>query len=223
MFAGRIVWRGLIYALLMIISKLICGLWLIRFADSRIPKNRFQSTIRWFSSSIWHFWRRNTHAAQNADTSLDREEPDQPRETKTEENVIKDQDTPAVRSADSIQPVEGQPTSTISSNPAKPSSLYPASILGLAMVARGEIGFLISSLADSNGIFGTREDENKGNDIFLIVIWAIGLCTFIGPVGVGFLVRRVKRVEREKKRNGGGRDDDHRHHCTGRLRMVRTQ
>ncbi len=35
----------------------------------------------------------------------------------------------------------------------QPLSLYPASVLGLAMVARGEIGHLIASLAESRGTF----------------------------------------------------------------------
>lgn len=70
------------------------------------------------------------------------------------------------------------------------------------MVSRGEIGFLISSLADSNGIFSTGGND----DIFLIVTWAIVLCTVVGPVGVGLLVKRLKRLEMEKEEGGGGRD-----------------
>ena len=69
MFIGRLIWKGFIYALVMIVSKFACGLWLIRFKDEN---NKF-----------------------------------------------------------SIQ------------------NLYPTSMLGLAMVARGEIGFLISSLAEA--------------------------------------------------------------------------
>jgi len=35
--------------------------------------------------------------------------------------------------------------------------IYPASILGFAMVARGEIGVLVSFIAESKGIFGTKK------------------------------------------------------------------
>lgn len=70
------------------------------------------------------------------------------------------------------------------------------------MVSRGEIGFLISSLADSNGIFSTGDND----DIFLIVTWAIVLCTVVGPVGVGLLVKRLNRLEMAKEEGGGGRD-----------------
>uniref|UniRef100_UPI0035D3DCD7 hypothetical protein n=1 Tax=Brucella ceti TaxID=120577 RepID=UPI0035D3DCD7 len=82
-------------------------------------------------------------------------------------------------------------------NSQNPLSLYPASILGLAMVPRGEIGFLISAVAQSGGIFdsGTSTAES---DIFLIVTWAIVLCTVVGPVCVGILVGHVRRLSTEK-------------------------
>jgi hypothetical protein len=82
----------------------------------------------------------------------------------------------------------------------QPISLYPASILGWAMVARGEIGFLISAVAESNGLWA--QDASKaaaqaagGTDIFITVTWAILLCTLLGPVMVGLIVRRVKALE----------------------------
>ncbi|KAL9084514.1 MAG: hypothetical protein Q9165_008017 [Trypethelium subeluteriae] len=68
-------------------------------------------------------------------------------------------------------------------------SLYPAAILGSAMVARGEIGFLVSSLAASNGIF---DSSGYSADVFLIVTWAIVLCTILGPVAVGLLMRKMR-------------------------------
>ncbi|KAG6018750.1 hypothetical protein E4U19_008059, partial [Claviceps sp. Clav32 group G5] len=64
----------------------------------------------------------------------------------------------------------------------KPRSLYPASIIGCAMVARGEIGFLISSIAESNNIFSASSGRSSTSDLFLIVTWAIVLCTILGPL-----------------------------------------
>jgi hypothetical protein len=73
-------------------------------------------------------------------------------------------------------------------------AFYPASILGFAMVTRGEIGFLISSIAESKGIFGTKDSEsNSGSDMFLIVSWAIVLCTIIGPICVGLCFWNIRR------------------------------
>lgn len=64
------------------------------------------------------------------------------------------------------------------------------------MVARGEIGFLISAIAESNGIF----DQEGGSDqLFLIVTWAILLCTIVGPLVVGLMARRVKRLDRRNE------------------------
>ncbi|MDN5809188.1 MAG: cation:proton antiporter [Staphylococcus equorum] len=116
MFIGRLIWKGFIYALLMLVSKFACGLWLIRFKDE---KNHF-----------------------------------------------------------SIQ------------------NIYPTSMLGLAMVARGEIGFLISSLAEAKGVFSPNSEPKEGSssDVYIIVTWAIVLCTFLGPVSVGLLVRRIKKL-----------------------------
>ncbi|KIX08733.1 uncharacterized protein Z518_03390 [Rhinocladiella mackenziei CBS 650.93] len=103
----------------------------------------------------------------------------------------------------------------------RPKPLYPASILGCAMVARGEIGFIISALATSNGIFTNQvsSNSNTGNgneekstsissDIYLIATWAILLCTVIGPLVLGFLAKRVKKLqsERAQSRNAGTED-----------------
>ncbi|KAF4243336.1 hypothetical protein CNMCM6805_001345 [Aspergillus fumigatiaffinis] len=92
----------------------------------------------------------------------------------------------------------------------KPGSLYPASILGLAMVARGEIGYLIASLAEADGIFSPHSSSSPAtssqevdSEIYLVVIWAITLCTFIGPPCVGLLVKRVKTLQSLRTRSGG--------------------
>lgn len=69
------------------------------------------------------------------------------------------------------------------------------------MVARGEIGFLISSLANSQGLFSAKSSEgsssqDESSPVFLVVTWAIVLCTITGPVTVGLLVRRLKALEK---------------------------
>lgn len=88
--------------------------------------------------------------------------------------------------------------------PRKPRSLYPASILGLAMVARGEIGYLIASLAETDGIFSSSKQQNSGSsELYLVVVWAITLCTIIGPVCVGTLVKRVKTLQAQRVNSGG--------------------
>ncbi|EDU40418.1 sodium-hydrogen antiporter [Pyrenophora tritici-repentis Pt-1C-BFP] len=120
MFRGAIVWRGLLYTILMAVGKLACGLWLVRL--------------------------------------------------------------PAV------------------SGPGTPP---------LAMCARGEIGFLISGVAESRGVFSVDgKGTDEPTDMFLIVTWAIVLCTIMGPLGVELAVRRVKKLEsrKDKQEHGAGRD-----------------
>lgn len=70
------------------------------------------------------------------------------------------------------------------------------------MISRGEIGFLIASIAESKGIFAnTSSSRNTAqgdrSEIYLIVIWAVVLCTFIGPISVGTLARRLKKLQTE--------------------------
>lgn len=76
-----------------------------------------------------------------------------------------------------------------------------ALLIGFAMIARGEIGFLIASLSQSSGtlslrsIEGSSSSESSGEAqeaIFLVIVWAVVLCTIFGPVSVGILVRRLK-------------------------------
>lgn len=76
--------------------------------------------------------------------------------------------------------------------------LYAASIVGLAMVARGEIGFLIASLAFSNGVL-KLPNVNAEGDLYLIVIWAITLCTVVGPISVGIVVKRLRFLQLQRQ------------------------
>jgi Kef-type K+ transport system membrane component KefB len=73
-------------------------------------------------------------------------------------------------------------------------SLYPGAIVGTAMVARGEIGFLIATTAQTIGILGPEFSL-----LYLTIIWAIVLCTIFGPVCTGILVRRVKRLQNQER------------------------
>lgn len=60
-----------------------------------------------------------------------------------------------------------------------------ALLVGFAMVARGEIGFLIASLSQSSGTLTLKVRtqptfESSGEAVFLVIIWAVVLCTLIG-------------------------------------------
>ncbi|EUC28704.1 hypothetical protein COCCADRAFT_8973 [Bipolaris zeicola 26-R-13] len=177
MFRGAIVWRGFVYTILMLLGKIACGFWLVRFSIAPAKGNVSRVLSKLKQLYIPHFWSRSTSAA-----------------------------TPGPNSA-------REPTTSTSTraspNPPKPFSLHPPLIIALAMCSRGEIGFLISGVAESKGIFSSPNDvSTDSSDIFLVVTWAIFLCTIIGPLGVGMLVRRVKTLEERKNRvhQGSGRD-----------------
>jgi hypothetical protein len=111
MFIGLLLWRGLVYSVLMAVSKLMCCLWLIRL-KSRSKTNN-----------------------------------------------------------------------------------YAIPLLGLSMVPRGEIGFLVASLAESKGVFGNHLSAGGSSEVYVIVVWAVVLCTMVAPICVGFLVRKIKLVD----------------------------
>lgn len=60
--------------------------------------------------------------------------------------------------------------------------LVPASLLGMAIVARGEIGLLIIEIGYNNTSYVSKA-------AFLTSVWAILLNTIIGPVAVGMILK----------------------------------
>ncbi|KAK3991103.1 sodium-hydrogen antiporter [Cladorrhinum sp. PSN332] len=75
------------------------------------------------------------------------------------------------------------------------SGWAPATLLGTAMVARGEIGLLIIQIGLNETPFLTKK-------AFVIGVWAIILNTIIGPVSVGFLLKRIGPQILDDKRWG---------------------
>ncbi len=124
MFLGSILWRGVLYSMLMIVGKLACSLWVLPLQE----------------------WLLALCTGKSLSKRL----------------AIQD--------------------------------FYPFTILGSAMVARGEIGFLISSIAESEGIFAADKDSqpSAASELFLIVTWAIVLCTVFGPICVGLCIRQMQ-------------------------------
>jgi hypothetical protein len=182
MFRGAIVWRGIVYTILMALGKFVCGLWLVRFSSAPGKGNVGRFLARLKLPSVPHFWARSRSPPKTTQAS-----PGNHRETSSTPNH-------QARS---------------SPNPPKPFSLHPPLILAFAMCARGEIGFLISGVAESKGIFSSPNDASTdSSDIFLVVTWAIVLCTIMGPLGVGLSVRRVRKLQerKNKEQEGSGRD-----------------
>ena len=177
MFQGRIIWRGIIYAMLMAIGKLLTAIWLL---GPYLPRSKK------FNSWMIHQKTNRKHSSKNS-------EPRQ--QSRSEKSAIISTNDP-VKST----PKGHTKQSDNVSGPATKTSLYPASILGAAMVARGEIGFLIASISQSNGIFASEDISSEASsDLYMIAIWAIMLCTIGGPIAVGLLIRRVNRLRSRRE------------------------
>ncbi|KAF2086813.1 Sodium/hydrogen exchanger [Saccharata proteae CBS 121410] len=192
MFAPAVVWRGVVYTILMFIGKVICGLWLVRLSTPNPFSGAARSALSKMRLPTWpHSWlgdarkRKEEEHQSTAKAST----------KQSKDNKNGDNDAPAPEPKTSPEPAApSKAENHTSPAPTKPLSLYPAAIVGSAMVARGEIGFLISSLAESKGVFGSSSSAGS-SDIFLTVTWAIMLCTILGPFAVGLLARRVRRLE----------------------------
>lgn len=213
MFNGGVLWRGIVYTILMLVAKLVCGVWLLRF---RVLGTKFfnrvvnvaggRSQLNISEKKIDAKNKQQQHTSKAGDTE------DDTQTVGTEMSSIKPAQYQQQQLLDAQQQPHSHSTAATTAQPPAdpPLSVYPSLILGSAMVARGEIGFLISALAESRGIFTTTTVEwdstrDSSQDIFLIVTWAIMLCTIIGPVSVGLFVRRVRRLE--KRKDGGGEKD----------------
>lgn len=211
LFSGAIVWRGIVYTMLMLLGKLVCGLWLVRFNTSLGISAAVKKLVP-FAGNNAPKTEKSTSATASPAT------PDPSNTATVTVPLSPANNTPGSPSigADNPSPANQSsprptPNSSRKRKPTipKPVSLYPSAILGSAMVARGEIGFLISSLAESQGVFsgGQQAPEGGSSDLFLVVTWAILLCTIGGPVVVGLLVKRVKRLQVEERGRWSGRGD----------------
>ncbi|KAK7515824.1 sodium/hydrogen exchanger family protein [Phyllosticta citriasiana] len=219
MFSGRIVWRGIVYTLLMLLGKLACGLWLVRFSTSTHILERLKR-LGFRAPCVTH-WVGKTAPAEDArgeGKGKAKKQKQRQKHTITDENADAAQygenatqeakalaaaqpNAPSSSDSSALGPTASAPSSHITPSPTSPVSLYPGAIIGSAMVARGEIGFLISSVAQSRGVLS--------DEIYLVATWAIMLCTIIGPLAVGMLVRRVKGLQlgRDERLGGEGKRD----------------
>ncbi|KAL6230456.1 hypothetical protein BDW75DRAFT_222673 [Aspergillus navahoensis] len=219
MFQASVIWRGFVYAMLMTFGKMCTGLWLVRIS----PLSSLSTFVRILKAPLSYA----TSCLRRPSKSQDEKSPqnkraddgapiqerhgtapnpnNNPSETARSDNQERGETVAHTDTDPPSQREPGQRAPSVSSLPPKPKSLYPASILSLAMVARGEIGYLIASLAESNGIFG--QSSQGSSETYLIIVWAISLCTLVGPISVGTLVKRVKALQqRRENSNTGGAD-----------------
>ena len=194
----------------MIIGKLITGAWLLgpsislpfgwvaRLGDSlRKATMKLNYCIGWGEKGTPEN-RKTTEERTGSQKLSDRSTPVSSSGSKQCDPIA---EIPTVPNPDpSLHPeVQG----STSPSPSAPRSLYPPAILGFAMVSRGEISYIIAAVAQSQGVFSSGSESSS--TIFLVVIWAATVCTFVGPVVVGLLVKRLKLSEKRRE-SVGGRD-----------------
>jgi hypothetical protein len=162
MFAGSIVWKGILYSFLMIIAK---GL-----VSSVIYFEYFVRLLRTMKVTILRRRAKviHRHPRENTSSNVQGQAISVPQPQVPNERTI-----------------------------AKPPHSI-ALLIGFAMIARGEIGFLIASLSQSSGTLTLQlpdrsDDSVSGEEVFLVIVWAVVLCTITGPLGVGIMVRRLKQ------------------------------
>ena len=220
MFTGTVLWRGIVFTILMLIGKLVTGIWLIRIAaPSGTRATKIKPFLKQLNIPQWSCLglARCGHnlepeggstaedpgskAVRNVPFTLTTDGERSPRQS-----IHRLPYSVSLQSSSSVMPIAPEATASTT----KSRSLYPASILGTAMMARGEIGFLIAAVAESKGTFTSPGEsaaqDGSGSIIYLVVIWAVVLCTVIGPVSVGLLVKRVQRLQRRRREHGGGED-----------------
>jgi Kef-type K+ transport system membrane component KefB len=206
MFSGRVVWRGLVYTILMVFAKLICGLWLVRFGPMQRAKaiSKLLQSINFRKAPAATGEKSPATDSTSASNQLPQTAAVTRRQSSTSPAVGEPNGDATAAPNDNVSTPSAANTSRKRSHTLpRPKSLYPSAILGSAMVSRGEIGFLISSVAEANGVFGKGADSEE----FLVVTWAILLCTLIGPITVGLLVKRVKRLQQAERRKANGLED----------------
>lgn len=200
-------------------GKMVTGLWLVRF--SMRPVFNFITGVESFFSRLRLFCapqkvnkmhKEKQHTLSTSAVHTPEENTDASHD-QTSRSLISSNSSGVHKSQpDPIaahQPDPREVSEVMASNqrsavtfPPKPKSLYPPSILGLAMVARGEVGYLIASLAQSQGMFSTGSSGGGISEIYLVIIWAISICTLVGPICVGTLVKRVKKLQETRANSG---------------------
>lgn len=99
-----------------------------------------------------------------------------------------------IGSSTRMEKVDNSTTSTLSSLSTSSSDqpnqhlLRSAVIVGTALIARGEIGILILQIAFNSSSSGNQ--NNLGEEEYLIGILAVLLCTLVGPVVFSRLVKK---------------------------------
>lgn len=193
LWTGTRIWRGLVYAILMTLGKLFAGLPIILAAFYRNRSNA-----------------NNASVAQGGEAAEDAE---------TDSVAIRDFRLPNVTSAEKLAPPLKDDDTRLAPRRDRfflHDTLPAAAFVGLALVARGEIGvspetgrtmalcalpppFALRELTKAHSqvlvlqVARSASAESSsptlGEPAYISGIWAVAICTILGPVAFGVLIK----------------------------------
>lgn len=172
MFDGTTVWRGVIFAGLMAFAKVCAGGWVFvaDWIEQRGVRQRALKAERQKEA-------RRGADARDGSGAVDDAGPIE----------MQPQGNSSVRAPtldDRVAGPDAYPADTPSRRGEQPDSapVWPASLfLGIALMSRGEVGFLVINIASQGGLVSEQA--------FNVATWAIVLNTLAGPVSIGIMMR----------------------------------
>jgi hypothetical protein len=172
----------MLYSVLMILAKLAVGGWMLLWPRAEDRKGEASSQRRKVGSewilALWAIAGGRGCCHGTEDDNFRDEEHDGASAAK--ETMVQEDNYLGTRASDVV--ISANVNITLSSS----NDLSPArsaALLGLAMVARGEIALIVAQLA--RGLLVNGIDEEP----FAVVIWGILVSTLGGALGVGILLR----------------------------------
>ncbi|PWN39134.1 hypothetical protein IE81DRAFT_350430 [Ceraceosorus guamensis] len=166
LFTPSVVWKGWVYACVMAFAKVLPGLWILL-------AQRLEGALSRRVEAPNHVTRTSPPQATFR--------PGAERLGEASDSIALDVELRAASQDFTAR------ASVVPSDGAVRSAWRPALLLGLCLVSRGEVGFIIINLAREAGILPASSPQ--GNDAFNIGIWAIVLNTLFGPLAVGFFLK----------------------------------
>lgn len=189
------IWRGIVYSVLMCVAKLAVGVPILLYGPYLHYSPAVYASVRRRGAALFSpFWQRSRRAEHTATHDVEHL-PRVSTLTSREPALLEKSEAQTGTRATPSLPANPEDVAEKTEIPAlyrASTSVPAAAFMGAAMVARGEIGLLIAQLArggsehaPGGGVPGVLSEEP-----FLLCIWAILLCTLVGPVALGYFVRR---------------------------------
>ncbi|KAI0637600.1 hypothetical protein C8Q77DRAFT_1214666 [Trametes polyzona] len=196
------IWRGIVYSILMCVAKLAVGVPILLYGPYLYYWPSISARIRQRVRASLHKVRAGLLFPFRSCRSRDTAPADEERFPRSSTLVAPEpglQDKleapdaptppPPISRVSIAAPRDGKIPLTHRAS----TSIPAAAFIGAAMVARGEIGLLIAQLARGGSEHAPAPGGEAGvlsEEPFLLCIWAILLCTLVGPIALGYFVRR---------------------------------